>query len=48
MLRFRARDLIDRIAGREERHYSVSALHWITTFFGSKASRRTAPARRSS
>jgi DNA-binding CsgD family transcriptional regulator len=30
---FRARDLVDRIAPREERHYSVPALRWITTFF---------------
>jgi predicted ATPase/DNA-binding NarL/FixJ family response regulator len=29
----RARDLIGRIADREERHYSVSALRWTTTFF---------------
>ena len=29
----RARDLIDRIADREERHYSVPALRWTTTFF---------------
>jgi DNA-binding CsgD family transcriptional regulator len=29
----RARDLIGRITGTEERHYSVSALRWITTFF---------------
>jgi DNA-binding CsgD family transcriptional regulator len=29
----RARDLIDRIAVRQERHYSVPALRWITTFF---------------
>jgi predicted ATPase/DNA-binding NarL/FixJ family response regulator len=28
-----ARDLIGRIADREERHYSVSALRWITTLF---------------
>jgi predicted ATPase/DNA-binding NarL/FixJ family response regulator len=28
-----ARDLIDRIADREERHYSVSALRWTTTLF---------------
>jgi predicted ATPase/DNA-binding CsgD family transcriptional regulator len=31
---FRARNLLDRIAVREERHYAVSALRWITTFFG--------------
>jgi DNA-binding CsgD family transcriptional regulator len=30
---FRARDLVDRIAVREERHYSVPALRWIATFF---------------
>jgi hypothetical protein len=30
---FRARDLADRVAAREERHYSVPALRWITTFF---------------
>ena len=30
---FRARDLVDRIAMREERHYSVPALRWISTFF---------------
>jgi DNA-binding CsgD family transcriptional regulator len=30
---FRARDLVDRIAMREERHYSVTALRWISTFF---------------
>jgi predicted ATPase/DNA-binding NarL/FixJ family response regulator len=29
----RARDLIGRIADREERHYSVSALRWTTTMF---------------
>jgi hypothetical protein len=29
----RARDLSGRIADREERHYSVSALRWITTLF---------------
>jgi DNA-binding NarL/FixJ family response regulator len=29
----RARDLIGRIADSEERHYSVSALRWTTTFF---------------
>ena len=29
----RARDLIGRITDREERHYSVSALRWITTMF---------------
>jgi DNA-binding CsgD family transcriptional regulator len=29
----RARDLIGRIADREERHYSVPALRWITTLF---------------
>jgi hypothetical protein len=29
----RARDLIGRIADREERHYSVPALRWSTTFF---------------
>jgi DNA-binding NarL/FixJ family response regulator len=29
----RARDLIGRIADREERHYSVPALRWTTTFF---------------
>jgi DNA-binding NarL/FixJ family response regulator len=28
-----ARDLIGRIADREERHYSVPALRWTTTFF---------------
>jgi DNA-binding NarL/FixJ family response regulator len=28
-----ARDLIGRIADREERHYSVSALRWTTTLF---------------
>ena len=28
-----AHDLIDRIADREERHYSVSAIRWTTTFF---------------
>jgi predicted ATPase/DNA-binding NarL/FixJ family response regulator len=28
-----ARDLIGRIADREERHYSVSALRWTTTMF---------------
>jgi DNA-binding NarL/FixJ family response regulator len=28
-----ARDLIGRIANREERHYSVSALRWTTTMF---------------
>src|SRR4029453_5903608 len=28
-----ARDLIGRIRDREERHYSVSALRWITTLF---------------
>jgi predicted ATPase/DNA-binding CsgD family transcriptional regulator len=28
-----ARDLVGRIADREERHYSVSALRWITTLF---------------
>jgi tetratricopeptide (TPR) repeat protein len=29
----RARDLTGRIAGSEERHYSVPALRWLTTFF---------------
>jgi predicted ATPase/DNA-binding NarL/FixJ family response regulator len=29
----RARDLISRIADREEHHYSVSALRWTTTMF---------------
>jgi DNA-binding NarL/FixJ family response regulator len=29
----RARDLIGRIADREEHHYSVSALRWTTTLF---------------
>ena len=28
-----ARDLIDRIADREERHHSAPALRWTTTFF---------------
>ena len=28
-----ARDLVGRIADREERHYSVSALRWTTTLF---------------
>jgi DNA-binding NarL/FixJ family response regulator len=31
--RQRARDLIGRIADREERHYSVPALRWTTTLF---------------
>jgi DNA-binding NarL/FixJ family response regulator len=31
-----ARGLIDRIADREERHYSVSALRWTTTLFAGR------------
>jgi DNA-binding CsgD family transcriptional regulator len=34
-----ARGLIGRIADREERHYSVSALRWATTFFGRRGLR---------